>query len=578
MVRVPGRRFIRLIALLLPLLAATVASAAPGDLDPTFDPGGPMPGVVTLDVSGAGLDDLPSAVVVLPSGRIVVAASNAECVLLGLTPAGALDSGFGTGGKVVLSQCANALALQPDGVGGTRFLAVSSGEVRRFSANGTLDATFGSAGVATSQAAARAVVVQSDRKIVLVTSSSDTAVALGRLLPDGGPDTGFGPSPGGIATHDFGIHVGVVAEAVQADGAIVIGGRWFDDANAVQFRSPMQFFVARFTSLGALDTGFKSPDGFVLTDFDGEQLRPLAVPALDPANQFAVLQSGVTGLVLQSGKIVAVGATQANVDDGDPLNPGASLGSHRDFVLMARYNSDGTLDTSSPQFGNTTPSPDGRAYGPLGDAAGVAVQTDGKIVANDFFGDPALFGVARFSPDGVLDPTFGTGGVVRTNFWGGTAANVFANALAVAIQPDGKIVAVGFADQDPDNPPENWDTRVVRYLGDDTTPPHISSASVNPSILWPPNRKMVPVAVTVAATDDVGPVSCSITAISSNEPVNGPGNKAPDWLITGSLTAQLRAERSGGGTGRLYTLALECQDGAENVATASVAVTVPDNR
>jgi hypothetical protein len=115
----------------------------------------------------------------------------------------------------------------------------------------------------------------------------------------------------------------------------------------------------------------------------------------------------------------------------------------------------------------------------------------------------------------------------------------------------------------------------------DTTPPVIESAAADPGSLWPPNHRMVPVTVAVTATDVCSPtVTCEITEVTSNEPVNGPGdgNTAPDWEITGPLTASVRAERRGGGDGRVYTIAIGCSDDAGNTATAQVEVTVPHNR
>lgn len=115
----------------------------------------------------------------------------------------------------------------------------------------------------------------------------------------------------------------------------------------------------------------------------------------------------------------------------------------------------------------------------------------------------------------------------------------------------------------------------------DRTSPVISSVSANPSTLWPPNHKMVPVTVTVSASDNCGvaPV-CKIISVSSNEPVDGlgDGDTAPDWDITGNLKVNLRAERSGSGNGRVYTLMIECTDASGNGSTKSVTVTVPHNR
>jgi hypothetical protein len=92
---------------------------------------------------------------------------------------------------------------------------------------------------------------------------------------------------------------------------------------------------------------------------------------------------------------------------------------------------------------------------------------------------------------------------------------------------------------------------------------------------------MVPVTVTVSATDICSPtVDCEISSVSSNEPVNGQGdgNTTPDWTITGKLTVDLRAERSGKGSGRVYSIIVRCTDASGNTATKSVDVTVPHDR
>jgi hypothetical protein len=115
----------------------------------------------------------------------------------------------------------------------------------------------------------------------------------------------------------------------------------------------------------------------------------------------------------------------------------------------------------------------------------------------------------------------------------------------------------------------------------DTKPPVISAILANPNVLWPPNHKMVPVTVAVSASDLCAPApTCKIIAVSSNEPVNstGDGNTTPDWEITGNLTVNLRAERSGTGSGRVYTVHVGCSDVAGNTSTQAVTVTVPHDQ
>jgi hypothetical protein len=88
---------------------------------------------------------------------------------------------------------------------------------------------------------------------------------------------------------------------------------------------------------------------------------------------------------------------------------------------------------------------------------------------------------------------------------------------------------------------------------------------------------MVPVTLTADVQDAVGVVSTRIVSVSSNETANGPGdgNTDSDWQVTGDMTLALRAERAGGGEGRLYAIGIEGRDAAGNVHTATVTVGVP---
>jgi len=115
----------------------------------------------------------------------------------------------------------------------------------------------------------------------------------------------------------------------------------------------------------------------------------------------------------------------------------------------------------------------------------------------------------------------------------------------------------------------------------DDNPPSITSLAADPNSLWPANHKMVPISVTVSAIDNCSPIVTSkIVKVTSNEPVDGlgDGDTAPDWLITGPLTLNLRAERAGNGTGRIYTITIECRDAAGNKATGIVTVKVPKSQ
>ena len=113
-----------------------------------------------------------------------------------------------------------------------------------------------------------------------------------------------------------------------------------------------------------------------------------------------------------------------------------------------------------------------------------------------------------------------------------------------------------------------------------TSKPVIKSVKATPNSLWPPNHKMKNVNVKVVAEDACGDVTGEITSVTSNEDENstGDGNTGPDWNIVDEDTVQLRAERSGNGDGRIYTITVEATDESGNTATDTVEVTVPHSK
>lgn len=125
------------------------------------------------------------------------------------------------------------------------------------------------------------------------------------------------------------------------------------------------------------------------------------------------------------------------------------------------------------------------------------------------------------------------------------------------------------------------DTDDVVVVVVDTTPPSIDSASTSPSMIWPPNHKMVNVSVNAVVTDicDSAP-TYQVTAVESDEPENGEGDgdTAPDFEIIGDHSVKLRAERAGGGDGRTYTITIVATDASGNTATGQATVVVPHDR
>ena len=104
--------------------------------------------------------------------------------------------------------------------------------------------------------------------------------------------------------------------------------------------------------------------------------------------------------------------------------------------------------------------------------------------------------------------------------------------------------------------------------------PAITQITATPNILWPPDNRVVPVSVAVLVSDDSDPApACRITDVTSNEPVG-----ANAWRMTGPLALDLRAERFGQGSGRIYTLTVTCTNSSELSSTTTVAVTVPHDQ
>jgi len=120
-------------------------------------------------------------------------------------------------------------------------------------------------------------------------------------------------------------------------------------------------------------------------------------------------------------------------------------------------------------------------------------------------------------------------------------------------------------------------------LPEDTTSPTISDVTANPDVLWPANHKMVEVTVAVEATDNSSQsLICLVVDVTCNETINDPEDSGtePDWnfIEDNPLAVLLRAERTGGGDGRVYTIHVGCMDASGNTTTATVDVTVPHDQ
>jgi uncharacterized delta-60 repeat protein len=345
-----------------------------------------------------------------------------------VTPSG-LDPTFGSAGRVstpVGGGQGEAVVIQPGGgIVTAGWRTVGSGTdfaLTRNTGDGTLDSSFGKNGIATTDLGgaddeAFDAALLPDNGIVAVGRTDalgilKTTFGVVRYLPDGTPNPNFG-SGGIVTTPFFGKGAVANAVAVQPNGKIVVAGS-ADEASG--FNS--DFALARYNADGTLDTSFDH-DGIVTTDLSGQD-------------------EDITALAIQpDGKIVAVGTAGED-------------------IALARYTSDGQLDTS---FGNG-----GSKITDLGfsDAAnGVALTTSGQIVIAGYTIGATLnndFLLARYNAKGTLDTTFGSGGVVKTDISG---ADDFAENLVIDGQ--GRIIVVGRATSS-----TILDMALARYKADGT--------------------------------------------------------------------------------------------------------------
>jgi uncharacterized delta-60 repeat protein len=517
-----ARRIALLTAALVAWLAAPPALAgAAGVLDPEFGGDGRVTTIFDENFCDAGDEtaDQAHAAAVQEDGKIV-AAGRAGCWfsagytedgfgLARYNPNGALDPSWTDGeahGRVRThfgtDDLARDVALQSDGkvvaAGETTVDRVRHFALARYLTDGSLDPSFGNGGRVVTDfggedAAIWAMDILNNGRIV-VAGSANTPVggrkfALARYLSDGSLDASFGD--GGRVTTQLGGHSQAHGMTIQANGRIVAAGEtWLGGLR--------QFALARYMSNGSLDASF-GDGGKVTTAFIGD-------PTLE--HDSAAMDVAIDG---EDGVVAAGRASHWDEEDHVP-----ELVSR---FALARYLPDGSLD---PWFGI-----DGRVTTEFDDessdhARALAIQGDGKLVAAGvtnnpaFFGSADNFGLVRYLPDGTVDFGFGSGGRVTTSFGGRD------HAEALAIQPDGKLVAAGHRLAS-----DGSRFALARYLGAaDAAPPGMG-------LTLPPRRER-PWEMTATLRDP-----------DTREPVRS----APiSFLVDGRVVAEAETDRSGTAT------------------------------
>jgi uncharacterized delta-60 repeat protein len=375
------------------------ASTAAGSLDTCFGMSG---GVITQPPLATDLSSIATRdMVIQGDGKILVLAgardTNAQGVftfsgaLVRFMADGSIDAAFGTGGFLYLTWDApkgSPMKIAKQVVNGEERYVIAGADncssgpcvrAERYTAAGARDNTFGTGGVTTINTGTwnmvNAVAIQGDQKI-LIGGLTNPIV---RLNANGTADTGFGKK--GISATKSGI--GIYALKVLSNGKILAAGTiWAGTAN--------KFSVGQFNSNGTLDTTFGT-GGKTSVYFAGK-------------NDFAIDLT-----VDAAGKILVCG--EATLTDTVPAASGYD-------AALVRLSPNGTLDTTFGAGGKTTLD----IGGAQDEFTTVSIQANGQIVLTGegrLPGHKADVLIARYNTNGTLDTTFGFGGWNLTDIYGG---------------------------------------------------------------------------------------------------------------------------------------------------------------
>ena len=342
---------------------------------------------------------------------------------------GALDTSFNGTGTFFKKLQGNSVELgagvarQASGANAGKLVVVGSTDAGshtdvalvRYTTGGALDTSFSDDGKATGDDSGRndapnGVAVQADDKLVVVGTNYGTSgrprATVMRFNANSGLDTTFGG--GGISSIEPGSNANEWnAVTLQSDGKIVVGG------TVSNMAADWNLMVGRYNTNGSLDGSFGSNGVFQMSTGGFDEIKAVAVQ--------------------KDGKILAGGST--------------FLGQKQHFVLL-RFTTSGALDSSFGGGDGQIITQTGNGQFPRNEITGIAIQDDGRIVVggngNDGGGNTNnVIRLVRYLPNGDLDTSFGTDGVVTTNL----ANDRFDRVGGIALQHDEKIVVFGHTQQ-----------------------------------------------------------------------------------------------------------------------------------
>ena len=266
----------------------------------------------------------------------------------------------------------------------------------------------------------------------------------------------------------------------------------------------------------------------------------------------------------------AQGTSLVTLNDPGTAPPSSQQGFASRLARVADLNGDGKPELLIAKPGETT---GGQA------ASGVVfLVTSNRPPIADAGPDRTVAANASCQAQVVLDASGSSDpdGDALTYIWSGPFGTVNGVGPTVMLPLGKSTIALVVDDGNGGSDSGSVDITVA-----DMTPPGIASLAPTPATLWPPNHMMRRISLTIVATDNCdAAVACRVASVSSNEPENGlgDGDTAPDSQVIGDFATMLRAERSGTGSGRIYSVEMVCRDFSGNASTARTTITVPKSR